>query len=221
LSIHVQNFGSIISKDKRDIEYIDLQSEDFESILCIPISLHGETIGVFYLDNQLSNSVFTTGDFDLLKVFMAQIAIIIENANLYNKNSNFKKLQKELLKLQSSLNSNDVCKKKKNDKISDILIYLNNNFTHPYDRKDLAKKFNLNENYMPQLFKNKTGISISEFINKKRIDAAKKLIAKNESKIIDIAYHVGFDNYSFFYRSFKKYTKLKPIEYKNLNNNLS
>ncbi|OPZ37380.1 MAG: Serine/threonine-protein kinase PrkC [Spirochaetes bacterium ADurb.BinA120] len=54
-----------------------------KSILCIPITGHDRLVGVCYLDNQLSGAVFTDDDADLLRVFMTQAAISIENANLY------------------------------------------------------------------------------------------------------------------------------------------
>lgn len=73
----------------------DAQSEDdyakfqsvisygLKSILCVSIK-HGEKImGVCYLDNPLSSSVFTEDDADLLSVFVSQAAISIENAHAY------------------------------------------------------------------------------------------------------------------------------------------
>jgi YesN/AraC family two-component response regulator len=33
-------------------------------------------------------------------------------------------------------------------------------------------------------------------------------------RVVGIAYHVGFNNLSYFYRNFKKYTGLTPLEYK-------
>lgn len=54
-----------------------------KSILCIPITGRDRLVGVCYLDNPLSDAVFTDDDADLLRVFMTQAAISIENANLY------------------------------------------------------------------------------------------------------------------------------------------
>jgi len=54
-----------------------------KSVLCIPIKRHEKVIGVCYLDNPLSSSVFTIEDEDILSVFMTQAAIAIENASLY------------------------------------------------------------------------------------------------------------------------------------------
>ncbi len=50
----------------------------------------------------------------------------------------------------------------------------------------------------------------------KRIDAARQLLRETDVKVIDIAFHVGFDNLTYFYRNFKKNTGYSPIEYKRL-----
>jgi serine phosphatase RsbU (regulator of sigma subunit) len=54
-----------------------------KSILCVPIRTHEETLGVCYLDNPLSSSVFSTDDAELLTAIMTQAGIAIENAALY------------------------------------------------------------------------------------------------------------------------------------------
>ncbi len=54
-----------------------------KSILCTPIRVHDEVIGVCYLDNPLSRNVFNAEDAGILEVFMAQAGIAIENAGLY------------------------------------------------------------------------------------------------------------------------------------------
>jgi AraC-like DNA-binding protein len=101
------------------------------------------------------------------------------------------------------------------ESIVNLIEYLDNNYSETYDRITLAKKFNLNEDYMGQVFKKKTGTNISAYINNKRIEVSKQLLRETQSKIIDIAYHVGFDNLTYFYRLFKKQTGLAPNEYRN------
>lgn len=96
--------------------------------------------------------------------------------------------------------------------INDIARHLDDNYRDFYNRLKLAEQFNIHDNYMVQLFKKTTGTTISSYINTRRIQAAVKLIEEDESKIIDIAYHVGFDNLTHFYRQFKKKTGMTPNE---------
>jgi len=94
------------------------------------------------------------------------------------------------------------------------------NFSEKYDRIELSKKFGLNEDYMGQIFKKATGTNISNYINTNRINAAKELLTDTSAKIIDIAYHVGFDNLTHFHRQFKIQTGCTPNEYRASRNKL-
>jgi len=110
-------------------------------------------------------------------------------------------------------------KKKKpgpRDLITNVIEYLDNNYAEKYDRIELSKKFGLNEDYMGQIFRKATGTNISTYINTNRINAAKELLTGTNAKIIDVAYHVGFDNLTHFHRQFKKQTGCTPNEYREI-----
>jgi len=100
------------------------------------------------------------------------------------------------------------------DLISSVVDYLDHNYAEKYDRIELSKKFGLNEDYMGQIFRKETGTNISNYINTNRINSAKELLADTSAKIIDIAYHVGFDNLTHFHRQFKLQTGCTPNEYR-------
>ena len=53
------------------------------SILCVPLQIKGELLGVIYVDSWLQAGVFTSEDLDLLATIAASAAIAIENARLY------------------------------------------------------------------------------------------------------------------------------------------
>ena len=125
---------------------------------------------------------------------------------------------KQLQRATKALSRADI-KPEPRDIIHDLMEYLDNNFNQTYDRIKLAERFRLNEDYMGQLFKKVTNTNIANYINTKRIEAAKLLLKETDSKVIDIAFHVGFDNLTYFYRHFKKHTGYSPIEYKRMARN--
>ena len=127
---------------------------------------------------------------------------------LLKKSKNIERILKSLQK--------DNAKPEPKDIIQDLTEYLDTNYQERYDRKELSTRFNLNEDYMGQIFKKVTGTNISNYLNTRRIDAAKELLIDTDAKIIDIAYHVGFDNLTHFHRQFKKQTGLTPNEYRTL-----
>jgi signal transduction histidine kinase len=55
------------------------------SIMCAPLRVRNETIGVVYVDNRAQSGVFTDADLSLLSTFAGQAAIAIENARLYTR----------------------------------------------------------------------------------------------------------------------------------------
>jgi sigma-B regulation protein RsbU (phosphoserine phosphatase) len=67
------------------------------SILCVPLSLKGRTIGVIYVDNRLQAGIFTQADLRLLSAIGSSAAIAIENARLYQLAVEKGRLEQELL----------------------------------------------------------------------------------------------------------------------------
>jgi adenylate cyclase len=53
------------------------------SILCVPLEVRNELIGVIYADNRIKAGIFSDAEKDLLNVFANQAAIAIENARLF------------------------------------------------------------------------------------------------------------------------------------------
>lgn len=85
---------------KDNIEVHDMM---LHSVLCMPIIKQSNMIGILYLENRLSNSVFTSEKTDMLKLLISQAAISLENANLFVKRKNAEeKLKKALTDLKRS-----------------------------------------------------------------------------------------------------------------------
>jgi len=103
--------------------------------------------------------------------------------------------------------------KKENPIINDVLLFLNNNFREDISVISVAKTFNLSESYLSHLFKEYVGISIWNYIVYKRLNYFNDLICNNYS--INEAYLMsGFQNYSNFFRLYKKYMNMTPSEFK-------
>ena len=80
-----------------------------KSILCMPILIKGEVSGVIYLENNLIEGAFNKGRVEILKVISSQIAISMENANIYKNlevlnNTLEQKVQERTLELNESIN---------------------------------------------------------------------------------------------------------------------
>jgi class 3 adenylate cyclase/DNA-binding NarL/FixJ family response regulator len=98
----------IISEEQRDystsvsphIQYKDLVNDGIKSVLCIPMRFRNKILGVCYLDNPLTGSLFKKEDCEMLRVFISQAAIAIENANLYNNQVKLAKAYKRFVPVE-------------------------------------------------------------------------------------------------------------------------
>lgn len=93
----------------------------------------------------------------------------------------------------------------------DIKEYIDSNYDNPnLCVSELGEIFGLNSSYLSKLFKEKYGIVLSEYITKKRIDAAKTLLLSTGKTNSEIAEIVGFTNTRTFLRSFSKFSGMTP-----------
>lgn len=98
--------------------------------------------------------------------------------------------------------------------IKKIRNYLDENYTREISRSDLAEIVYLNPDYISRLFKKEMGMSISSYLLKKRMDAAKELLLNTSMPVNVISLHAGYNNYSYFTRMFRDYTGYSPNEYR-------
>lgn len=108
-------------------------------------------------------------------------------------------------------------KKKRKDPITSFVMdYVSDNLENEIYLDVLADKLNISSGYLSSYFKEKTGINMVEYINEARIRKATVLLVESQLKIQDVAEAVGYRNITSFNRMFKKYTGLKPSEYRKI-----
>jgi len=81
--------------------------------------------------------------------------------------------------------------------------------------KDLAAKVGLRNHQLSQVLNHHLGTSFHDFVNRYRIERARKMLAQPEQQtIIGIAYDCGFNSKVTFNIAFKKHTGITPKEYR-------
>lgn len=106
-------------------------------------------------------------------------------------------------------------KKERKDAITTFVMeYVNDNLADDIYLDTLADKLNISSGYLSTYFKEKTGINMVEYINEARIRKATVFLVETTLKIQDVAEAVGYRNITSFNRMFKKYTGLKPSDYR-------
>jgi AraC-like DNA-binding protein len=93
-------------------------------------------------------------------------------------------------------------------------------FNHLYETIPLsllADKVGLQENYLSQLFKKETGLTITRFIQQEKVEEAKKLLELTPEPVTAIAAKLNFYDQNHFNKIFKRHTGLTPKRYRNKN----
>lgn len=104
---------------------------------------------------------------------------------------------------------------KSNRVINRIIDYINEHYSEDISLEMLCDAAGgLSEQYLCRLFKQNVGMRPIEYILKKRIGIARSYLEKTDLPINDIAQLTGFNNTSYFYRNFKKFTGTSPLSYR-------
>lgn len=109
-------------------------------------------------------------------------------------------------------------KKSHNSKLKEELAgFINSNFQDMnMSISTIAYKFKLNPDYLSRFFREQSGESLQDYINKLRLNHAKQLLKAGKRSIQEISNEVGYGNASSFIRVFKKYEGITPGQYKEL-----
>lgn len=100
--------------------------------------------------------------------------------------------------------------RKSDNRINDIIIFLQNNFQHPLTIGKIAENFYMNSEYFSRYFKKRMGIGPREYLTQIRMGYAKKLVCQSEQKILDICMECGYNSVMTFLRDFKKKYNCTP-----------
>lgn len=95
-----------------------------------------------------------------------------------------------------------------------VLPYIHQNLTEPFTVSELAQNVSLNPQYMMRLFKKETNMSVLEYVTEQRILRAKELLLSTDSSIENIAVQLGYYNYTYFMKVFKRNMGMSPGQYR-------
>lgn len=100
-----------------------------------------------------------------------------------------------------------------NINLQHALNYIGANFTKKISINDIAKEINLSQFYFIRIFKQAVGATPTQYINSLRCNKAKQMLKNKKHSINEIAVQCGFENASYFSKTFKKYTGMLPSDY--------
>lgn len=98
----------------------------------------------------------------------------------------------------------------RNKYVAIMLDYIKEHYAEHISLTDLSQELNISCTHLNAKFKEETGYTFHNFLNEYRIRKAVELQQDGNNKLYEIAEMVGFSDYKYFNRVFKKYTGYSP-----------
>lgn len=180
-------------------------------------------------DNYIGNSFFTfyVSPDVITKLNNGQVVFFKDNiiydqnifSELYFLSLNFNKrdiqFEKRLKSALTSLISKYSFKKEISHGTKQLFqSFINNKSFDTFSLSKTASQFGMSKYKFIRLFKQETGLTPNTFILLKKIEQSKEML-KNGNTIFDVAIDCGFYDNSHFYKNFKRFIGVNPLDFQN------
>jgi two-component system response regulator YesN len=103
---------------------------------------------------------------------------------------------------------------RKVSQIRPAINYIDANYNKPITLADVAKASHLSISRLAHIFKEQMGITIIDYLTSVRIERAKQLLLATDQNCTEICFEVGYNNQSYFTRTFKELVGMTPRQFK-------
>jgi YesN/AraC family two-component response regulator len=108
----------------------------------------------------------------------------------------------------------DLAQVKHSDVVFKVTNYVKKNSAEKLSLDSLAKEVFLSRSYLSSLFRHETGMSLTAYITRVRVERSKKMLLEGTAGLASIAVQCGFKDQSYFTKVFKKETGVSPKKYR-------
>ena len=102
------------------------------------------------------------------------------------------------------------------EKIKPSIEFMNNEFKNNPSLQEIAAKSNLSPNYFHRVFKKLFGLTPLNYMLRKRMEIAVRLLTTTSKSIKEVAFESGYSNEFYFHRQFKKHYNYSPGKLKSM-----
>ena len=124
---------------------------------------------------------------------------------------------KGLLKEYAGIKLSSLPSSAKSDTFNSIISFVNEHYCEDMSIHIISMKFAVNPNYVSQLFKKQTGATFTEYVTSLRVNLACNLLKTTDLTVAEVADKVGFNDYYYFTRVFKKNVGETPTSFRDKN----
>ena len=105
-------------------------------------------------------------------------------------------------------------KEHSDEAIKEVQQYIEDHFEEKLNVESLAQQFAISTRNFIRRFKKATQNTPFEYIQRVKVEVAKKRFESSPLNITEVMYQVGYNDEKAFRKTFKKYTGLSPLEYR-------
>ena len=98
--------------------------------------------------------------------------------------------------------------------LKQVVDFIEKNYTSPITLQELSASVSMSPKYFCRFFSEMTHQTPMDYLNRQRIEQACLMLTTTDDSITEIAYNSGFNDLSYFIRTFKKYKGVTPGKYK-------
>ena len=109
-------------------------------------------------------------------------------------------------------------RERRNPHVEQALEFLEQHFTEKMELETVGRAVNLSKYHLSRLFRQEMGISLGRYIEQRRIEYAKVLLASSSLSVGEIGERVGFGSSMYFSNVFRKTEGISPRGYRNRKN---
>ena len=99
-----------------------------------------------------------------------------------------------------------------NSLINKVILYIRQNYSSPITLTSVSQKYGYSPNYISQMIKNTTGMTFKNYVNHLRMQTAYNRILYQDTSFKQIAYDVGYENYTSFLDVFIRKYNISPSD---------
>lgn len=92
--------------------------------------------------------------------------------------------------------------------------FIDETLADPLPLSLVARRAGLSESHFCRVFKESTGLTLTDYVNRRRIEWAKQELLKPEARVSEIAFQIGYQSLSQFNRSFSRFTGNSPTNFR-------
>lgn len=100
--------------------------------------------------------------------------------------------------------------------IADVLQEIRSCYMQSLSIQEIGKRCGISQGYLSNLIKQETGLTFTEHVTACRIEEANRLLRNTEKSIVEISEKVGYTDYNYFSKVYKKVCGMTPGEYRRI-----